>query len=104
MVGAAHKSADNAKQSLGALVLLFIFRTYQLSLGLFIGGRCRFYPSCSNYGLQAVAHHGALRGLGLTIARIGRCHPWHKGGFDPVPGHSQKNHADTQNACTESCQ
>src|SRR5690606_15596519 len=47
--------------------------------------RCRFYPSCSAYALQALATHGALRGTALTIWRLLRCHPFHPGGYDPVP-------------------
>lgn len=46
---------------------------------------CRFHPSCSEYGLEAVRRHGAARGLWLAAARIGRCHPWSDGGVDPVP-------------------
>ncbi len=49
------------------------------------GGRCRFYPSCSAYGLEALRLHGALRGTWLTVRRIGRCHPWNPGGVDYVP-------------------
>ena len=50
------------------------------------GDVCKYYPSCSTYGLEALRSHGALRGGWLTISRIARCHPWAAGGFDPVPG------------------
>lgn len=46
---------------------------------------CRFYPTCSHYGVEALQKHGALKGTLLTIARISKCHPLHEGGFDPVP-------------------
>ena len=47
--------------------------------------RCRFLPSCSSYALEALRTHGAVRGTWLSLRRIGRCHPWNLGGFDPVP-------------------
>lgn len=50
------------------------------------GEVCKYYPSCSAYGLEALRLHGALRGSWLTVRRIGSCHPWAHGGFDPVPG------------------
>ncbi len=59
---------------------------YQLSLSLLIGNQCRFYPSCSQYTKEAIEEHGVLSGIGLGVRRIVRCHPWHEGGFDPVPG------------------
>ena len=67
------------------LVLKFVIRMYQLTLSPMFGPRCRFYPSCSHFGMEAIDKHGALRGSWLTIKRIGRCHPFHEGGFDPVP-------------------
>jgi putative membrane protein insertion efficiency factor len=67
------------------LVLKFLMRMYQLTLSPMLGPRCRFYPSCSHYGIEAIDRHGALHGSWLTIKRIGRCHPFHEGGFDPVP-------------------
>jgi putative membrane protein insertion efficiency factor len=66
-------------------VLKFLIRMYQLTLSPMFGPRCRFYPSCSHYGMEAIDKHGALRGSWLTMKRIGRCHPFHEGGFDPVP-------------------
>lgn len=58
---------------------------YQVSLGLFFRGACRFQPSCSRYAEEALREHGALCGTMLATARILRCHPFHPGGFDPVP-------------------
>jgi putative membrane protein insertion efficiency factor len=66
-------------------ILRGAIRTYQLTLRPIIGCNCRFYPHCSEYGLEAVATHGALKGSWLTGRRILRCNPWHPGGYDPVP-------------------
>ena len=60
-------------------------RTYQWTLRPFIGANCRFWPSCSEYAIEALRTHGALRGSGLAARRILRCNPWHEGGVDPVP-------------------
>jgi putative membrane protein insertion efficiency factor len=67
------------------IVLLALIRGYQYLLRPLLGSNCRFYPSCSDYARQAIARHGAVRGLWLAIKRVGRCHPYHPGGFDPVP-------------------
>ena len=75
-------------------VLKILIRAYQLVLSPLIGPSCRFYPSCSQYGIEAIDTHGALRGTWLTIKRISRCHPWHEGGFDPVPGRCLKHSHD----------
>lgn len=65
--------------------LLLLIRAYQLAISPMLGSRCRFYPSCSEYSMEALRGHGLFRGLWLAIRRIGRCHPWHPGGYDPVP-------------------
>jgi putative membrane protein insertion efficiency factor len=67
------------------LVLIFGVRAYQLLLSPLLGGSCRYYPSCSAYAIEALERHGALRGGWLALKRIGRCHPFRPGGFDPVP-------------------
>ncbi len=61
-------------------------RAYQWTLRPLIGANCRFWPSCSDYAIEAMRLHGALRGGGLAAKRILRCNPWHEGGVDPVPG------------------
>jgi len=66
-------------------VLLFLIRGYQRTLSRATPPTCRFVPSCSQYGYEAISRHGALRGSWLTVARIARCHPFHPGGYDPVP-------------------
>ena len=66
-------------------LLAALIRAYRYFLSPWWGRQCRFTPSCSEYALEAIERHGALRGSGLAIRRISRCHPWHAGGFDPVP-------------------
>lgn len=73
-------------RSAGASVLLLLVRFYIAFLSPFLGGACKFYPSCSQYAREAVAVHGARRGFILAMKRLGRCRPFTKGGFDPVPG------------------
>ncbi len=63
------------------LVMAVVF--YRHTLGLFLGGHCRFEPSCSQYFIEAVRKYGPWRGACKGVARIGRCHPWHPGGYDP---------------------
>jgi len=62
-----------------------IVLAYRYTLSPLLGPRCRFHPTCSAYALEAIGRHGALRGGWLTLKRLGRCHPWHPGGYDPVP-------------------
>ncbi|HXW54943.1 MAG TPA: membrane protein insertion efficiency factor YidD [Candidatus Cybelea sp.] len=71
--------------SLPAWVLLAFLRFYIVFLSPFLGGACKFYPSCSNYAVEAVTRHGVRRGIALAAKRLLRCRPFTKGGFDPVP-------------------
>ena len=66
-------------------LLVLLVRGYQIVLSPWIGQSCRFTPTCSTYAIDALKEHGALRGSWMAIRRIGRCHPWHEGGHDPVP-------------------
>jgi hypothetical protein len=67
------------------LFLATLIRGYQRLLSPVLPPSCRFYPSCSQYALDAVTRHGALKGSWLAARRLARCHPFHPGGFDPVP-------------------
>jgi putative membrane protein insertion efficiency factor len=62
-----------------------VMRVYQAVLGPWLGGRCRFYPSCSNYAIEALREHGCARGGWLAVKRVCKCHPLHPGGVDLVP-------------------
>jgi putative membrane protein insertion efficiency factor len=68
-----------------ARLLLALITGYRRFISPLIPPRCRFAPSCSAYALQAVAEHGAARGAWLAVRRVGRCHPFNPGGYDPVP-------------------
>jgi len=74
--------------TLGRVLRAFLIggiRVYQTVLSPLLGPRCRFYPSCSAYAVEAIRVHGAAKGTVLATARIGRCHPWNPGGVDHVP-------------------
>jgi len=70
----------------------FLIRIYQWTVSPLLGPRCRFYPSCSQYAYEALLRFGVLRGGWLAVRRLGRCHPWHPGGVDPVPPARQRIH------------
>jgi putative membrane protein insertion efficiency factor len=71
--------------------LIALIRGYQWFVSPLLGPHCRFYPSCSQYACEAIARHGAARGVWLAVRRLLRCHPWHPGGVDPVPESSPKD-------------
>lgn len=71
--------------SRAALPLLAAVRAYQVTLGPFLGGHCRYHPTCSEYAVEALRAHGAVRGSWLALRRLLRCHPLAGAGYDPVP-------------------
>jgi len=67
------------------ILLINLIKFYKFFISPLLPPRCRFYPSCSSYGLEAIQLHGAVKGSYLTIRRLLKCHPFHEGGIDPVP-------------------
>lgn len=76
---------NQAVKSWATKPLIGLIRLYKYLVSPYLGNRCRFDPSCSEYAVEALKRHGAVRGLWLALRRVSRCHPWHEGGFDPVP-------------------
>ncbi len=72
-------------------LFIFLIRLYQKYISPLIGPSCRFHPTCSQYGIEAFERFGFFKGFYLTVKRIVKCHPFHPGGFDPVPEKKQKN-------------
>ena len=70
---------------LGRNIIIYMLKGYAFLISPFLGNRCRFYPSCSSYAMDAIESYGVIRGSWLTIKRLSKCHPGHDGGFDPVP-------------------
>ncbi|WP_130609112.1 membrane protein insertion efficiency factor YidD [Fluviispira sanaruensis] len=64
------------------LFFVFLIRVYKQCISPALGPRCRFYPSCSQYSLEAFQKHGAVKGFGKTVVRVCKCHPFHRGGVD----------------------
>jgi uncharacterized protein len=77
--------AERFAARLGARVVIELIHGYRLVLAPLLPAGCRFAPTCSTFALEAIERHGLRRGLRLAAARIARCHPWHAGGYDPVP-------------------
>ena len=76
-----------------AIACIAVYRRFVSAL---LPPLCRFYPSCSAYAQQAIAKHGLLRGLGMALVRLSKCHPLHPGGFDPVAGSGENADADAK--------
>lgn len=72
-------------RTLAIAPLVALLKFYQYAISPLLGRSCRFDPSCSHYAVLALQRHGAIKGLWLAARRVGRCHPWHPGGYDPVP-------------------
>lgn len=72
-------------RALFAAPIIFLLKIYQYAISPMLGRNCRFEPRCSEYAVQALQRHGPMKGSWLAMRRIGCCHPWHPGGYDPVP-------------------
>ena len=67
------------------LLIINIIKIYQLFISPFFPSSCKFSPSCSKYGIEAINKYGAIRGSFLTVKRVLKCNPWNNGGYDPIP-------------------
>ena len=72
-------------------ILILLIRFYQKFISPMFPAKCRYYPTCSQYTLEAIKEYGALKGMYLGIKRISRCHSFHEGGYDPIPKRKNKN-------------
>lgn len=76
-------------------VLIALIKVYRFTLSPFVGQHCRFTPTCSQYAMEAIEKHGSLKGSWMAAKRLSKCHPFHTGGWDPVPEpctHSDSHH------------
>lgn len=73
-------------------LLIAIIRLYQYLISPLLGPHCRFHPTCSSYAMEAIEKHGVFKGTWLALRRVGRCHPFHPGGHDPVPESNEARH------------
>tara|TARA_R110002167_G_scaffold147393_3_gene339625 strand:- start:1046 stop:1297 length:252 start_codon:yes stop_codon:yes gene_type:complete len=77
---------------------IFLVKGYQFLISPLLGSNCRFYPSCSQYMIQAIERFGVIKGIYLGGKRLSKCHPWHEGGMDPVPPcHCEKDNPKEEN-------
>jgi len=87
--GSSVQGSSASEMSVAAWLLTGLISGYRKFISPLLGANCRFYPSCSAYALEAIQVHGAGRGSWLAVRRLSRCHPFHPGGLDPVPGPRQ---------------
>ena len=83
---------SNKKSCALRYLMIVLITIYRWTISPLIGNRCRFYPSCSEYGLKAFKTHPFLKACFLTVKRLVKCHPWHPGGVDEVPKNLRLNH------------
>ena len=81
----------SSKRNAAEVVALGLIKAYQYGIRPMLGQRCRFFPSCSEYTADAIGVFGALRGSAMGAMRLAKCHPWHAGGYDPVPENTLKS-------------
>ena len=81
----SEKSHKHSCSHIGTQTLSLPIRFYRICISPLIPNRCRYFPTCSEYALEALETHGVMHGLWLSIKRIARCHPWGSHGYDPVP-------------------
>jgi len=82
-------------------IMRVLIKGYQWLVSPVLAGSCRYYPTCSSYAIEAIEQHGPLKGTLLGLKRILRCHPWHDGGYDPVP--NKKHHTKHTHETNDSC-
>jgi len=79
-------------------IFILLVKGYQFLISPLLGNNCRFYPSCSQYMIQAIERFGIIKGIYLGIKRLSKCHPWHEGGMDPIPPcHCENNKTEEKN-------
>jgi len=84
-----------SKRNVGEVAALGLIKAYQYGIRPMLGPRCRFFPSCSEYTADAISEYGVLRGSAMGAMRLVKCHPWHAGGYDPVPEKNTKTALST---------
>jgi putative membrane protein insertion efficiency factor len=94
---------ETGRRSLGAWILLALISFYRVFLSHFFGGACKFHLSCSKYAQEAISRHGARRGVVLAMKRLGRCRPFTRGGFDPVPDKEEDKSSEVQIPLATNC-